>query len=196
MQKILIATHNKHKLKEFELVLNPLGIEIVGADELNIPDASETGTTFQENSLQKARWGFEKSHLPTLADDSGLCIHALDDAPGIFSARFAQENGGYEKTFKVIFNKLKKTKDWSAHFTCCLCLLLPQKSPLFFEGKILGHLTDKPDFSCSKFGYDPIFIPEGFDTPFGGLSLEIKKNLSHRGRALSELVAYLKDNPL
>ena len=196
MKKLLIATHNKHKLQEFRLVLEPLEIEVLSSDDVHIPDCDETGTTFQENSLQKALWNMKHAQLPTLADDSGLCIHALDDAPGIFSARFAQENGGYEKTFKVIFDKLKKTKDWSAHFTCCLCLLLPQKSPLFFEGKILGYLTDKPDFSCSKFGYDPIFIPEGFDTPFGGLSPEVKKNLSHRGRALSELVAYLKDNPL
>ena len=133
MKKLLIATHNKHKLQEFRLVLEPLGIEVLGSDDVHIPDCDETGTTFQENSLQKALWSMKHAQLPTLADDSGLCIHALDDAPGVFSARFAQENGGYEKTFKVIFDRLKKTKDWSAHFTCCLCLLLPQKSPCFLK---------------------------------------------------------------
>ena len=193
MSKLLIATHNKHKLQEFRLVLEPMGIEIIGADDLSIPDAPETGTTFYENSQQKALWGMEHSHLPTLADDSGLCIHALDDAPGLYSARFAKENGGYPNTFKVIFDKLKNTKDWSAHFTCCLCLAVPQKQPQFFIGNVTGHLTNKPDASLSDFGYDPIFVPDGFDKPFGALSAEIKKNLSHRGRALESLMDYLKN---
>ena len=196
MKQLLIATHNKHKLQEFRLVLDPLGIEVLGADDVNIPDCNESGTTFQENSLQKALWGMEHTNLPTLADDSGLCIHALNDIPGVYSARFAAEHGGYPSTFQFLFNKLKNKADWTAHFCCCLCLTLPQKEPLFFMGKVNGHLTNKPDSSLSDFGYDPIFIPDGFDKPFGGLSAEIKKNLSHRGRALQELLAYLKDNPL
>lgn len=196
MKKLLIATHNKHKLQEFRLVLKPLGIQIVGSDEMNISDIQETGTTFQENSLQKAMWGMKHSQLPTIADDSGLCIHALNDEPGIFSARFAKENGGYPKTFKVLFERLKDKKDWTAHFTCCLCLVLSQKEPQFFIGNVNGHLTTKPDFSLSDFGYDPIFVPDGFDKPFGALPAETKKNLSHRGRALELLIAYLKDNPL
>ena len=194
MPKILIATHNKHKLQEFRSFLEPLGIAVVGAE--GIPDAPETGTTFQENSLQKALWGMAHANLPTLADDSGLCVHALDDAPGLYSARFASEHGGYDGAFQALFKQLKDTKDWTAHFCCCLCLALPKKEPLFFMGKVNGHLTKKPDFSVSDFGYDPIFVPDGFDRPFGGLPAEVKKNLSHRGRALQELAAYLKDNPL
>ena len=194
MKKILIATHNQHKLQEFRLILSPFAIEIVGADEFNIPDTEETGTTFQENSFQKALWGFEHSNLPTLADDSGLCIHALNNEPGIYSARFAKENGGYPNAFKMLFNKLQNTKDWSAHFTCCLCLVTNKKESHFFIGNVNGHLTNKPDFSVSDFGYDPIFIPDGFDKPFGGLSADIKKNLSHRGRALDEFITFLKKN--
>ena len=195
MSKLLIATHNKHKLKEFQSFLAPLGIDIIGAD--NIPDAPETGTTFQENSLQKALWGKAHSNLPTLADDSGLCIHALNDAPGLYSARFAAEQGGYLSAFQTLFEQLKNQEDWSAHFCCCLCLVLPsQKEPLFFVGKVGGHLTQKPDFSVSDFGYDPIFVPDGFDKPFGGLPAEVKQNLSHRARALQQLVAFLKDTPL
>ena len=163
---------------------------------MNISDIQETATTFQENSLQKAMWGMKHSQLPTIADDSGLCIHALNDEPGIFSARLAKENGGYPKTFKVLFERLKDKKDWTAHFTCCLCLVLSQKEPQFFIGNVNGHLTTKPDFSLSDFGYDPIFVPDGFDKPFGALPAETKKNLSHRGRALELLIAYLKDNPL
>ena len=196
MSKLLIATHNKHKLQEFRFVLKPLGIEVVGADDMNIPDCDESGTTFQENSLQKALWGIKHANLPTLADDSGLCVHALNDAPGLYSARFAKENGGYPEAFQALFKKLKNQKDWGAHFCCCLCLLVPDKEPFFFVGNVSGHLTIEPDTSISDFGYDPIFVPDGFDKPFGGLSPEIKKNLSHRGRALQELVAYLKDNPL
>ena len=196
MKQLLIATHNKHKLQEFRLVLDPLGIKVLGADDVNVPDCDESGTTFQENSLQKALWGMEHTNLPTLADDSGLCIHALNDIPGVYSARFANEHGGYPNTFQFLFNELKNKTDWTAHFCCCLCLVLPNKAPLFFMGKVNGHLTNKPDSSLSDFGYDPIFVPDGFDKPFGGLSAEIKKNLSHRGRALQELLAYLKDNPL
>ena len=192
MKKLLIATHNKHKLQEFRLVLEPLGIEIVGSDEFNIPDIQETGTTFQENSFQKALWGFEHSHLPTLADDSGLCIHALNNKPGIYSARFAKENGGYPNTFKALFKMLNNTKDWSAHFTCCLCLVTSERKHDFFTGNVEGHLTNKPDFSVSNFGYDPIFVPDGFSKPFGGLSADTKKNLSHRGRALEAFISYLK----
>lgn len=195
MKKLLIATHNKHKLQEFRLVLEPLGIEVLGADDVHIPDVQETGTTFQENSFQKALWGMEHCQLPTIADDSGLCIHALNDEPGLYSARFAKENGGYPNTFKVLFEKLKNQKDWTAHFTCCLCLVVPQKEPQFFVGNVTGHLTRHPDSSLSDFGYDPIFVPDGFDKPFGALPAEVKKNLSHRGRALELLIAYLKDTP-
>ena len=196
MKKLLVATHNKHKLQEFRLVLEPLGIEVLGADDVHIPDCEETGTTFQENSFQKALWAMKHSQLPTIADASGLCIHALNDAPGLYSARFAKENGGYPNTFKVLFKKLKNQKDWTAHFTCCLCLVIPQKEPQFFVGNVSGHLTTKPDSSLSDFGYDPIFVPDGFDKPFGALPADTKKNLSHRGRALELLIAYLKDNAL
>ena len=194
MSKLLIATHNQHKLEEFRLFLAPLGIEVI--DTQGVPELNETGTTFQENALQKALWAAKYTGLPTLADDSGLCIHALNDAPGLYSARFAKENGGYPNTFKVLFQKLKDSPDWSAHFTCCLCLCVPQKTPQFFIGTVSGHLTNKPDTSVSDFGYDPIFVPDGFDKPFGALSKDIKQNLSHRGRALDLLTTYLKDNPL
>lgn len=196
MSQLLIATHNKHKLKEFQLVLDPLGIHVVGMDEVHVPAFDENGTTFQENALQKAKWGMEQAGIPTLADDSGLCIHALNNEPGLYSARFAEENGGYPNAFQVLFQKLKGTSDWSAHFICCLCLSVPQKEPQFFTGTVMGHLTNIPDASVSDFGYDPIFVPDGFDKPFGALPQEIKKDLSHRGHALAQLISYLKDHPL
>ena len=194
MSKLLIATHNQHKLQEFRAFLEPLGIEVVGAED--IPDAPETGTTFQENALQKALWAALHAHLPALADDSGLCVHALNDRPGLYSARFAAEHGGYPGAFQALFDELHDKKDWSAHFCCCLCLVLPEQHPQFFMGKVNGLLVNKPDTSVSDFGYDPIFMPDGFDKTFGGLPAEVKQKLSHRGRALEELVAYLKDHPL
>ena len=194
MPKLLIATHNKHKLQEFQSFLEPLGITVIGAE--NIPETTETGTTFQENALQKALWAGMHSGLPTLADDSGLCVHVLNDAPGLYSARFAAEHGGYPGAFQELFHQLQNKTDWSAHFCCCLCLVLPQQTPQFFVGKVNGCLVSKPDTSLSDFGYDPIFMPDGFDKTFGGLPAEVKQKLSHRGRALEELVAYLKDHPL
>ena len=192
--KLVIATHNKHKLDEFRLILGPLGYEILGADDVNLTDCEETGKTFFENSFQKAQHAVLQTGLMCVADDSGLCIHALNNEPGIFSARFAKENGGYPAVFDVIWQRLKDKSDWSAHFNCCLCLLKPENvdSPLYFEGQIHGHITNKPDDSMDKFGYDPIFIPDGYDKPFGGLPKTVKNQLSHRAKALEKLVSYLK----
>ena len=194
MPKLLIATHNKHKLHEFRLFLEPLGIEVVGAED--IPESPETGTTFQENALQKALWAFNHTHLPALADDSGLCVHALNDRPGLYSARFAAGHGGYPGAFQALFQELEDKNDWSAHFCCCLCLVLPQDAPHFFMGTVAGRLVTQPDTSVSDFGYDPIFMPDGFDKTFGGLAKNIKQNLSHRARALQQLKSYFEDHPL
>ena len=190
MIDILIATHNPHKLKEFRTLLEPIGYHVIGADEVGLPDIEETGTTFRENSALKATHAAQFSNMLSLADDSGLCVHALNNEPGIFSARYAAQNGGYPKVFDVLLTRL--TDDFSAHFNCCLCLAKPGKEPLFFEGQVQGHLTQKADTSCSNFGFDPIFIPDGYDKTFGGLPPEVKNKISHRARALEKLVAYLK----
>ena len=160
----------------------------------NLSDVEETGQTFHENSYQKALQAVKETGLMALADDSGLCVHALKNEPGLFSARYAKENGGYPAVFNVLFERLKNQSDWSAHFNCCLCLLKPEdlNHPLYFEGQVHGHLTDHPDDSLEKFGYDPIFVPDGYDKPFGALPAEIKNGLSHRGRALEKLISYLK----
>ncbi len=190
MTDILIATHNLHKLKEFKTLLEPLGYHVLGADDVGLPDIEETGTTFQENSALKATHAAKFSNMLSLADDSGLCVHALNNEPGIFSARYAAQNGGYPAVFNVLLARLKE--DFSAHFTCCLCLAEPGKDPLFFEGQVQGHLTPNMDNSCSNFGFDPIFVPEGYDKTFGGLPSEVKNKISHRARALAKLVAHLK----
>lgn len=191
MKDILIATHNKNKLKEFRILLEPLGYNILGAEDVDLPDIEETGTTFRQNSAQKALAAAKFSNMLTLADDSGLCVHALNGEPGLFSARYAQTNGGFPKVFNVLLSRL--TDDTSAHFTCCLCLVKPQQEPIFFEGQVFGKLTHTPDSSIESFGYDPIFVPDGYNKPFGGLLPEVKNKISHRARALEKLIAYLKE---
>ncbi len=190
--KILIATHNKNKLNEFHRILAPLGYEVLGADDVGLSDCEETGKTFRENSLQKAEHGLKETGLMTLADDSGLCVHALNNDPGLFSARYAKENGGYPRVFSALWERLKNTADWSAHFHCCLCLVKPNEQPFYFEGEVQGKLTKTPDDSLEKFGYDPIFIPTGYDKPFGGLPEEVKNKISHRAKALEKFLAYLQ----
>lgn len=192
--KLLVATHNAHKLKEFREILGPLGYEILGSDDIGLSDPEETGQNFHENSYQKALHAVRETGLMSLADDSGLCIHVLNGEPGIFSARYAKQNGGFPTVFNVLFDRLKNQSDWSAHFNCCLCLLKPSdiNKPFYFEGQVYGHLTNKPDDSLEKFGYDPIFVPDGYDKPFGALPAEVKNQLSHRGRALEKLITYLK----
>ena len=118
MTNILIATHNKHKLAEFKTLLEPMGYHIIGADEAGLPDIEETGTTFRENSALKAEAAAKFLGMVTIADDSGLCVHAINNEPGLYSARYAKENGGYPAVFKVLLDRL--TDDFSAHFECCL----------------------------------------------------------------------------
>jgi len=190
MIDILIATHNKHKLSEFRTLLEPMGFCVRSADDVNLPDIQETGTTFQENSALKAIAAANFAHMMALADDSGLCVHALNNEPGLYSARYAAENGGYPAVFNVLLGRLKD--DFSAHFECCLCLAKPDTAPLFFEGRVFGKLVKTPDTTYSTFGYDPIFMPNGCNKTFGGLPPEIKNKISHRANALAQLISYFK----
>ena len=192
MTDILIATHNKNKLREFRALLEPFGFRILSADDVRLPDIEETGTTFRENSALKAMAAAKFANMMAVADDSGLCVHALNNEPGLYSARYAAANGGYPAVFDVLLGRLKD--DFSAHFECCLCLAKPGEEPLFFEGQVFGKLVDTPDTTFSAFGYDPIFMPEGYDKTFGGLPAEVKNKISHRARALAKLVEYFKEN--
>lgn len=192
MTNILIATHNKNKLKEFQTLLELLGFHVLCADDVGLPDVNETGTTFRENSALKAMAAAQFANMPVLADDSGLCVHALNNEPGLYSARYATQNGGYPAVFDVLLGRLKD--DYSAHFECCLCLAKPGAEPLFFEGQVFGHLVKTPDTTFSSFGYDPIFMPDGYDKTFGGLPSEVKNKISHRANAIKKLLAYLEKN--
>jgi len=193
-KKIVLATHNAHKLEEVRAILAPLGIEVLGGDEVGLKDVPETGTTFEENSRLKARAAFEQIGLPVLADDSGLCITALNGEPGLHSARFAKEHGGYPTVFDKVWQLLKDKSDWSAYFVCCMVLKTgpnPADEHVFI-GKMMGKIA--PEASGTHlFGYDPIFIPDGYQDTCGVLEPEIKNRISHRAKALEKLVAFLKE---
>ena len=195
IKKIVLATHNAHKLEEVRAILSPLGITVLGADDVGLKDVEETGKTFEENSRLKARTAYEQVHMPVLADDSGLCITALGGKPGLYSARFAAEHGGYPAVFDAVWQLLTPFSDWSAYFICSMVLKIgpnPTDEHLFI-GKMMGKIAPKAS-GTHLFGYDPIFIPDGYTETCGALAPEIKNRISHRAKALEKLTRFLKNS--
>lgn len=189
--KVVIATHNSGKLVEMRELLAPFGVEAVSAGELGLPEPDETGTMFAENAAIKALAAARASGLPAFADDSGLCVDALDGAPGLFSARWAGPNKDFSGAMSRIAAELDQrgASDRRAHFVSALVLAWPDGHTELFEGRVFGDLVE-PRGSLG-FGYDPIFRPEGMDRTFGEISSEEKHGvdwqsgnaLSHRARA-------------
>ena len=182
--ELVIASHNKGKIAEFEKMLKPYGVKIYSANDLNLPDVEETGTTFAENAILKAETLARLTNKPCLADDSGLCVDALDGRPGVYSARYAP-NRDFDKAITMLVNELKESKsdDWSAHFACVLALKLPDKEVELFEGRVDGRIIENR-IGENGFGFDPVFVPDGFDKTFAEMSADEKKQISHRGRAV------------
>ena len=193
IKKIVLATHNAHKLAEVRAILAPLGVEVMGGDDVGLKDIEETGTTFEENARLKARAAYAQIKMPVLADDSGLCITALNGEPGLYSARFAKEYGGYPAVFDEVWARLKPFSDWSAYFMCLMVLKTGPKpdDEHLFIGKMTGKIAPQAS-GTHLFGYDPIFIPDGYTDTCGVLEPEIKNRISHRAQALEGLVRFLK----
>ena len=194
IQQIILATHNPHKLEEVHRILGSLGIDVIGASDLNLPDVAETGKTFYENALIKAQAAFKITGKPVLADDSGLCIPALDGIPGVYAARFAAAHGGYPAVFEYL-NELLVGKSRAAYFICSMVLILAEGKVHTFEGRVEGHLNKLPS-GTHTFGYDPIFVPEGYCETFGVLEADVKNKISHRARAMAQLVDFLQKSDL
>lgn len=192
IEKIVVASHNQGKIKEFQTMLAPYQIEVVSAQELNLPDVEETGTTFEENARLKAETLSKISGLPCLADDSGLCVNALDGRPGVFSARYAPDRD-FKKGMEMLLEELKNTasKDRSAYFACVLALAIPGQESHIFEGQVNGNLLEAPRGDAG-FGYDPIFVPRGYDRTFAEFVKEAKNQISHRGIAFKKFAAFLE----
>ena len=201
--RIVAATHNKGKLAELDDLLAPLGLEVVGAGALGLAEPEETGDSFAANAALKAHAAARAAGLPALADDSGLCVAALDDAPGIYSARWAGEGKDFAGAMARIESELKArgaAPPWRAHFVSALALAWPDGRLETFEGRVDGHLVFPPR-GTSGFGYDPIFIPDGHRRSFGEMTAQEKHGLpsdnslalSHRARAFQKLARALFD---
>ena len=194
--KLLVASNNDHKIKEYEEMFSPLGIEVIAPKDLGIKDeAIENGKTFEENSLIKANFLKKYVDYPIIADDSGLCIDALNGFPGIYSARFAKERGGHLKANLDIIDLLKKHDDKSASFICVITLVNVKDEPVVFKGVCPGYILSSP-VGDNGFGYDPIFFSNEAGVAFGDAEPEIKNKYSHRAKALALLVNYFKENKL
>lgn len=191
MKKIVFATHNEHKLDEVRTMLEPLGYKVLGAGDLNLPDIEETGNTFKENALLKAYEAYKYTSLPVLAEDTGLCIRALDNAPGIYTKRYAEKNGGFPKVFEKLAECLANTTDRSAYFNCTMALVIDETQAEVFEGIFEGEIIDTPRGE-NGFGYDPVFVPKGYDKTVAQLTDSEKNTISHRYLALQKVVEYLK----
>ncbi len=194
--KVVIATHNAGKLREMRELLAPYGVEAVSAGELNLAEPEETGATFVENALIKARAAAKASSLPAFADDSGLCVEALGDAPGVYSARWAGESKDFAGAMARIHAEARASGNPSrrAHFVSALAVVWPDGREAVFEGKVFGRLAEPPR-GTAGFGYDPIFQPDGHARTFGEMSADEKHGipadgstaLSHRARAFQML---------
>lgn len=196
-KKLVIASHNKGKVKEISELLTPLGLSVVSAAEMNVDEPEETGLTFSDNAILKALNTAEKTGLPALADDSGLAIPALNGAPGIYSARWAEADKSFYTAFSRIQQELAdknitNASGTPAYFICALCLALPDKSTQVFEGRIDGTLIFPPRGEHG-FGYDPIFIPDGYDITFAEMDSIKKHSMSHRARAFEKFLRYLEN---
>ncbi|HQR12322.1 MAG TPA: RdgB/HAM1 family non-canonical purine NTP pyrophosphatase [Casimicrobiaceae bacterium] len=192
MSRLVLASGNAGKVREFRRLLSPRGLEVIPQSELGIPEADEPHATFVENALAKARHASELAGMPALADDSGVCVAALGGAPGVHSARYAGEPASDARNNAKLVAALKGIADRRAHYYCVLVLVrhAADPEPLLAEGAWHGTIIDQPRGS-SGFGYDPHFLDDASGLTGAELALERKNELSHRGKAIRDLLAKL-----
>ena len=194
--KFVIATHNPGKLREMSEILSHLGVEVVSPADVGITvDVEETGTTFAENAILKAKAVCAASGLPAIADDSGLCVDALNGGPGVYSARYGGEGLDDRGRYTLLLNSMRGQTTRAAHFTCAIACAFPNGDTLTAEGRCDGAIAFAP-MGEGGFGYDPVFLVPEKGKTFGQLTAEEKSAISHRGKALTafceELATYLK----
>ena len=190
--RFVLATHNPGKLREMGEILRDLGVEVVSPAALGIPvDVEETGTTFLENALLKAKAICRAANLPAIADDSGLCVDALNGAPGVYSARYGGEGLDDRGRCMLLLNSLRGATTRAAHFSCAVACAFPNGDTLTAEGRCDGFIAYAP-LGDGGFGYDPVFLLPGTGKTFGQLSQEEKSAVSHRGKALKEFAGKLE----
>jgi XTP/dITP diphosphohydrolase len=184
-RRLVLATHNAGKLREIEALLAPYSIAVVGAGALGLPEPEETGTTFEANAELKARAAAQASGLPALADDSGLVAHALDGAPGIYSARWAGQKRDFAAAMAKVEQELEGARDRRAYFVAVLALAWPEGAVAHWRGEVHGDLVWPPR-GDRGFGYDPMFVPAGHAMTFGEMAPADKQRLTHRARAFEK----------
>ena len=191
-EKIVLATHTPGKLKEMSDILARFGVEVVSPGDLGITvDVEETGTTFAENAMLKAKAICAAAKLPAIADDSGLCVDALDGGPGVYSARYGGEGLDDKGRYMLLLNNMRGQTTRAAHFTCSIACAFPNGDTLTAEGRCDGTIAFAP-MGEGGFGYDPVFfVPEKAKT-FGQLTAEEKSTISHRGKALKSFAEKLE----
>ena len=187
--KIVLSTDNLHKLAEILAILAPCVIELVSRKQAGcFFEVEETGATFAENARLKAEAVCRKTGLPTLADDSGLCVDALDGAPGLYSARFTGSHDDSDAAkVAYLLKKLQGVTERSAHFTCAVCCLFPDGREIAVEGICPGRIAESPA-GDGGFGYDPVFMPEGYGQTMAQLGTDMKNRISHRARAFRAFI--------
>lgn len=192
-RKIVLASNNQGKLKEFYQMLEPLGISLHSQSEFQVPDSPEPFFTFLENALIKARHAAKISGLPALADDSGICVNALNGAPGVLSARYAGEPKSDHNNNLKLIQDLAAHNDKSAYYYCVLVYVRSEldPQPVIADGRWFGEIVDAPSGEAG-FGYDPYFFVPSLGKTVAQLSAEQKNTLSHRAQALKDLVQKLR----
>lgn len=196
METLVVASSNKHKIDEISKVTEKFGIDVISRDDAGISkslEIPEDGSTFEENSYIKAKAIMDICGKPTIADDSGLMVEALGGAPGVYSARFAGEDQNDERNNEKLKDLLKDIpyKDRRAKFVSVITLLLPDGRKIVARGECPGHIIEE-ERGDNGFGYDPLFVPEGYGSTFGMLSSEVKNEISHRALALKNLATELE----
>ena len=193
MQKLVLASNNAGKVREFQALLAPLDFEVIPQGELGIPSAEEPHHTFVENALAKARHASALSGMPALADDSGICAHALNGEPGVYSARYAGENGDDAANNQKLIAALAKESNRGAHYVCALVMVQSEHDPEPFivQTRWYGQIVDQAKGE-NGFGYDPYFLLPDLGKTAAELEPAQKNLISHRGQALRELIAQLK----
>ena len=190
--RFVLATHNPGKLREMGEMFRDLGVEVVSPSALGIPvDVEETGTTFLENALLKAKAICRAANLPAIADDSGLCVDALNGAHGVYSARYVGEGLDDRGRCMLLLNSMRGATTRAAHFSCAVACVFPNGDTLTTEGRCDGSIAYAP-LGDGGFGYDPVFLLPGTGKTFGQLSQEEKSAVSHRGKALKEFAGKLE----
>jgi XTP/dITP diphosphohydrolase len=191
-KKMVLASHNKGKLREFSELLAPFGIEVISAGDLGFDEPEETETTFVGNARIKAHYAAKKSGLPALSDDSGIMVDALNGAPGVYTADWAETPSGrdFPMAMKKVWDLLeekKATEPRTARFCCTLCLAWPDGHDEVFEGTVEGQLV-WPLRGEAGFGFDPMFLPLGENVTFGEMDPARKKSMSHRSDAFAKFL--------